>query len=122
LLLNELYTIQSQSVKENQLHFLLHLEADHAIFKGHFPGQPVLPGVCMLEMIAELTGRSLHQRFRISGGPVIKFLNMIDPRKNRLIEVGIEYQIEKETVAVQGKIFHESFIFMKYKLVLLPLM
>ncbi|MEJ0079486.1 MAG: hypothetical protein WDM78_00620 [Puia sp.] len=30
--------------------------ADQAIFSGHFPGQPVLPGVCMMEMVAEVLG------------------------------------------------------------------
>ena len=29
----------------------LRLESSHDIFKGHFPGNPVLPGVCQVEMV-----------------------------------------------------------------------
>ena len=30
------------------------LNPDHLIYKAHFPGQPVTPGVCILQMIREL--------------------------------------------------------------------
>ncbi len=29
--------------------------ADHPIFKGHFPGHPIFPGVCQVEMMAQAT-------------------------------------------------------------------
>lgn len=120
MLLNNLYIIQSLSETENQIQAEVQLVADHPIFKGHFPGQPVLPGVCMLEMIAEILGEYLHQPFRISGGPMIKFLRMIDPRKNPLISLEIKYQTAAECTAANGKIYFGPQIFMKFQLRLLP--
>ena len=32
----------------------IELNAAHTIFKGHFPDQPILPGVCMLQMVKEV--------------------------------------------------------------------
>jgi 3-hydroxyacyl-[acyl-carrier-protein] dehydratase len=29
----------------------LHIPSDHACFPGHFPGQPILPGVLLLERV-----------------------------------------------------------------------
>ncbi len=28
---------------------------DHPIFKGHFPGNPIFPGVCQIEMMAQIS-------------------------------------------------------------------
>jgi 3-hydroxyacyl-[acyl-carrier-protein] dehydratase len=120
LLLNDLYTIQSLAESDNRMMVLVRLFPDHAIFKGHFPGQPVLPGACMMEMITEITGECLHQSFRISGGPMIKFLHMIDPQKDPLINLEINYQLTHEKIVTDGKIFKGSIIFMKFQLVFIP--
>jgi 3-hydroxyacyl-[acyl-carrier-protein] dehydratase len=120
LLHNNLYTIQSLTDIENDIQASVLLRADHAIFKGHFPGQPVLPGVCMLEMISEITGENLNNEFRISGAPLIKFLRMIDPQKNPEIRLEIKYQSSPESVTTNGKIFYDSQVFMKFQMILVP--
>ena len=39
------------------------IETDDAVFRGHFPGEPVYPGVLQLEMVGQL-GVWLSQRLR----------------------------------------------------------
>lgn len=34
--------------------FDVRLNPDHFIFKAHFPGHPITPGVCLMQMVAEL--------------------------------------------------------------------
>ena len=58
------------------------INSGHAIFKGHFPGQPILRGVFMLEMMQEIMDVHLEQNLCISEGPLIKFLSKIIPEKN----------------------------------------
>lgn len=120
MLLNNLYTIQSLSASDNQIEAVINLMADHAIFSGHFPGHPVLPGVCMMEMVAEVLGVYLKSSFRISGGPLIKFLRMIDPRTNPLIQLEIKYHPSSHATHTNGKIFSGSEVFMKFQLNLVP--
>jgi 3-hydroxyacyl-[acyl-carrier-protein] dehydratase len=119
LLLNELYTIQLLTESENQVRAEVLLHADHAIFSGHFPGQPVLPGVCMMEMITEILGEQMKQSFRISSAPLVKFLLMIDPRKNPRIHIEIKYQTLSGTTNANGKIFSGPQTFMKFQMNLL---
>jgi 3-hydroxyacyl-[acyl-carrier-protein] dehydratase len=116
LLLNDLYTIQSISGSDNIITAFVQLREDHDIFKGHFPGQPVLPGVCMMEMVTEIAGLHLNKSFRISAAPMIKFLHVIDPRKNSIINLEIKYQSSPHEVNSSGKIFFGSETFMKFQI------
>ncbi len=116
MLLSDLYIIQSINESKNQIQAEVLLHAGHAIFKGHFPGQPILPGVCMMEMITEIMGEHLKKTFRISSAPLIKFLLMIDPRKNPRIHFEIKYQALPGNTTGNGKIFSGPQTFMKFQI------
>ena len=118
MLLNDLYTIESLTERENTIQASILLKADHAIFKGHFPGQPVLPGVCMLEMITVITGENLKTPLHIKEASLIKFLRMIDPKKNPLINFEIKYQVLPEGTSANGKIYGDDGVFMKFQIIL----
>lgn len=44
-----------------------HLRADEPFFSGHFPGRPTLPGVLMVEALAQLGGIAVLSDERFSG-------------------------------------------------------
>lgn len=44
-----------------------HLSGDEPFFAGHFPGRPTLPGVLMLESLAQLGGIAVLADQRFSG-------------------------------------------------------
>lgn len=119
MLRNDLYTTGS-IIKTNSLHLVpVTLNPAHAIFTGHFPGQPVLPGVCMLEMVKEILEELLQQQLRISKGPQIKFLSMIIPDKDPDFTIELQYEMVNGIIQARGKIFREQVIFMKYQLELI---
>ena len=116
MLRNDLYTTGS-IIKTNSLHLApVTLNPAHPIFSGHFPGQPVLPGVCMLEMVKEILEELLQQQLRISKGPQIKFLSMIIPEKDPDFTIELHYEMLNGIIQARGKIFSEEVIFMKYQL------
>ena len=57
----------------------LHVAADHPAFAGHFPGQPILPGVVLLaealHAISQATGRGA-ERWTLASA---KFLRPVTP-------------------------------------------
>lgn len=129
MLKGDLYRIIGESRSEErlqqglreQLWFRIGLNAGHDIFKGHFPGNPVVPGVCQVEMIRELLGTGYKKDFILSVADNIKFLTMIVPSLYPQIEVKLEVkEKESEMKEVNGVIFYDEVIFLKFRGIFKP--
>ena len=59
--------------------FLYHIPADLPAFKGHFPNNPLVPGVCQLALCADAYGRLHGKRVEIKGVSRGKFIRPILP-------------------------------------------
>lgn len=95
ILKNDFYEVVQFRSDGSEIQSVLKLNPEHRIFEGHFPGQPVVPGVCMVQMIKELMETALEKTLRMQQSDHIKFLSVIDPVQQKLIEVNIQY-VEKE--------------------------
>ena len=62
------------------------LNAEHAIFQGHFPGQPVLPGVCMVQIAIRIASAMRGEALRMREARSVKFLAPVDPRTAPVLE------------------------------------
>ena len=55
-MLDDFYTLNQIAPQgEGKYICRITLNPAHPIFAGHFPGNPITPGVCMLQIIKELT-------------------------------------------------------------------
>lgn len=79
MLLNDLYTISDTQTSDNKIGCRIVFDAEHAIFGGHFPGQPIVPGVCMMEMVKELVQQQTGKQFVLRTAGNVKFLRLITP-------------------------------------------
>ena len=83
MLLNDFFYIITSS-KENELYSLeIELNAGHKIFEGHFPGKPVVPGVCLMQMVQEVTENILENKTNLQKADEMKFLSIINPIENK---------------------------------------
>jgi 3-hydroxyacyl-[acyl-carrier-protein] dehydratase len=81
MLLNNLYTLLSLGFSEDRDAFTatILLQKDHPVFKGHFPGNPILPGVCTVQIISELLVKVTGRELRLCKASNIKYLGFISP-------------------------------------------
>lgn len=63
------------------------IPADHPSLPGHFPGQPVVPGVVLLAEILACIATA-HPGSRIDGFQQIKFLSLVLPGQQ--VEVALQ--------------------------------
>jgi len=88
MLLNRFFSIESVNVsgegnlltsESNKFLVQVRVYPDHPIFNGHFPGNPVIPGVCQVQIVTEILNEIYHKCFRLINADNIKFLSLINP-------------------------------------------
>lgn len=102
----------------SELHFsiIARLNAEHPIFKGHFPDNPIVPGVCQVQMVKELVEKALNHSVRLYESDNIKFLSMINPLEFTSIEFDIRIKtIADNQFATVANIGSGTSIFLKFK-------
>jgi len=87
MLINDLYTCHDIIQRENEIDCRIVFNAAHAIFLGHFPGQPVVPGVCMMEIVKELLQKELSKPIRLHNARNVKFLQFVTPEMQPLVHI-----------------------------------
>lgn len=74
-------------------------------FQGHFPGQPIMPGVLIIESMAQLAGVLLSQKLEHTG-KVAMLLSMDNVKFRRPVVPGDQLVIEVHTIRVKARTGH----------------
>src|SRR5690625_4125184 len=91
MLKDNLYRLKSiEKLQENSFNVQIHLDKEHDIFKGHFPGNPVLPGVCMVQIMKEISSKITQENLQLKTSKSIKFLELINTNENPNLDLKLE--------------------------------
>jgi 3-hydroxyacyl-[acyl-carrier-protein] dehydratase len=75
---------------------------NEAFFQGHFPGKPVMPGVLILESMAQAGGLLLLQEIPDRDRKVLYLASMSDVKFRRPVVPGDQLRIEVDIVTWKG--------------------
>ena len=116
MLAGDFYIIDSFQNEDNHVSVVLELDAAHEIFAGHFPQQPVVPGVCMMQIIKEITEQAVDYPLNLVRADEMKFLAIIDPLKNTTIRAELKYTEDNDgKVFVTASLLKDELIHFKFK-------
>ncbi len=115
MLLNDFFFIQRVEKGEKSLNAFLLINKSHKIFEGHFPAVPIVPGVCMMQMIKEIIEQHVDRKLIVSNGDNMKFLNVINPTQHSEIEAAITYDDAQEGIKVMASLRSGDITFFKLK-------
>jgi 3-hydroxyacyl-[acyl-carrier-protein] dehydratase len=80
MLLKDFYTIVSlENTADSKYKAVILVNEKHEVFKGHFPGNPIMPGVCMMQIIKELTEQITGSALFMQSLSNVKFMALINP-------------------------------------------
>lgn len=122
MLLDNFYTLLSSEASDSFTRTIqIELNPEHAIYQGHFPEHPVVPGVCMLQIIKECIETFRQQKLQYAQMSSCKFLSAINPLETPHLSIALTLKDTEENklqLQAEGTVENECFI--KLKAVLIP--
>ena len=80
MVLQDFYKILSEEkTSDSKYTFTILVNEKHDVFKGHFPGNPIMPGVCMIQIIKELSESITKTALFMQTLTNVKFMALINP-------------------------------------------
>lgn len=115
MVLKDFYKIVSEENTSDSKHNVTILVNEkHEIFKGHFPGNPIMPGVCMIQIVKELTEKITKQTLMIQTLANVKFMALINPENNPELRLELDITItEDDLVKVKNTTYFNDTVALK---------
>ncbi|MBD1420829.1 hotdog family protein [Sphingobacterium chuzhouense] len=96
-LLPDFYHVENITSRSNNIHIAeVHLNPGHPIFGGHFPNNPVAPGVCMMQILKELVEEVEQKPLFLAHASNVKFTALINPNENPVLHFEFEISHDEQ--------------------------
>ena len=76
----DLYEIVNAVSEGDTIQWNLRLNAGSSIYRAHFPGSPVTPGACQIEIARQMAESFMGRPVFVAEVRNVKFLKVMDPR------------------------------------------
>lgn len=115
VLQDNLFSIMSQAQEDGQPAFQVQIYKEWPIYKAHFPGHPITPGVCIVQMIQELLQAYLGREVSLRKAKTVKYTAIISP--DEVSELSVSFpkieQQEDGSLKVQAQVAGGETIYTK---------
>lgn len=116
MMLSKFYKVNNVSYKDTGWCVSLELMTEHSLYKGHFPGYPIVPGVCIMQIIKECTADILGKELQYDYISSCKFLSAINPVLNNCLELTLRIkELEDGNIQLHAEGEYEGTAFVKLK-------
>lgn len=112
------FTIENIRDTDNGFDAVLSTYPEHPIYKAHFPGNPITPGVCIIQAAGELIEKRLNRKLYLKTVKNVKFLSVIIPEEGKKIKYSFSNIVEGENICkAQVVISDDNNIYAKISLI-----
>lgn len=94
----QFFTLESGEKNGNSATYRCRLHPEAPVFKAHFPGYPVLPGVLTLKMVVDAINASQFfstQTLTVQSIGNAKYLAVVNPQETQEVEISVTLKAEK---------------------------
>ena len=83
---------------------LKNVTINEPFFQGHFPGHPIMPGVLIIEAMAQVGGMLLMASFDEPESKVVYFMSLDNVKFRRPVKPGDQIRFELDIVQIRGAV------------------
>jgi 3-hydroxyacyl-[acyl-carrier-protein] dehydratase len=114
MLQNDLFTFNDFISADNSIQASVEINWSHPIFEGHFPGMPIFPGVCMMQMVKEAVENYLGKPVKLTKAADLKFLVMVQPQ-NTIVQLELKVNVIDSAINADARLLDSANVFFKFK-------
>jgi len=117
MLLNDFFRIIELDASADTLVSTIRLNPEHSIFSGHFPNNPVTPGVVQLQIVKEILEDIHKKELHLETIAQCRFLKILNPETTPVIIVKINSSITDNLITVKASGAENENVFFKFNAV-----
>lgn len=102
MLINDFFTIIQLNNVDDTIEATIQLNASHKIFDGHFPKNPITPGVVQIQIIKELLEKALEKECILKEVGRCKFMAILNPNEDNEIDILIKHSTEEGIIKISA--------------------
>ncbi len=112
------FIVETTNDTENGFEAVLRTNPEHPIYKAHFPGNPITPGVCIIQAAGELLENQLGRKLYLKTVKNVKFLSVIIPEEGKKIKYSFSNIIEDDSIVkTQVLVSDDAAVYAKISLI-----
>ncbi len=117
MLLDDLYSVNIVATeKKDDIQAKVDINPSHNIFKGHFPDRPVMPGVCLTNMLTDTISVREQKDYYLASADYIKFINVVLPDQVQSVNIQLKITSSEATkIWAEGSILSGTTTYLKFK-------
>lgn len=97
-LLNDYFKIDSRTTNNDETLFCITLLPDYKAYAGHFPGNPISPGVCNIQMIKECAEQLAGKSFFLGYISQCRLSAVITPQITPQLQIHMQLSVTDDDI------------------------
>ena len=93
---NSFYKVNQEVHTDGALNVSITIDASHDVFTGHFPDNPITPGVVQMEIVKELLSKVTKREMKCVSVGNCKFLAILNPIETPSIDIVLNYALQED--------------------------
>lgn len=102
MLLVDFCELESSHTEGNKCISQIKINPSHDIYKGHFPGRPVTPGVILMQLFKEQAERFTGKKLALKKASNVKFLAVVNPEEENQLILESEIEQLEDEIKLKG--------------------